>query len=432
MATPTITTTEDGIIPKGTQYDIVGDIPGGDIPITVSDVYAASTRIKGLAYYTALEFSNTISKIAGCKVYLKLENLQKTGSFKVRGAINKIATLTEEQKKKGVVAASAGNHAQGVAFASRNAGISATIVMPEFASTAKIAATKGYGAEVILHGKVFDESLAYAMKLCQEEGKTFVHPFNDKYVMAGQGTIALEILDQLADADVIVGAIGGGGLLSGIAYVAKTFKPSIRVIGVQAETCPSMAVTKKEHKLCLMKSAKTLADGIAVKQPGSLTANVMMKYVDEVVTVDEESIAHAMVMMLERCKIVSEGAGATPVAALLSGKIKGLTENTNVVCVVSGGNLDVSMISKVIERGLIKAGRKVEFTVEILDVPDSIHQLLLSINKEKGSVTSFTTRRPATLTLGICLCDVEMQCYGAEHRDKIFESLEKDGYNLVK
>ena len=413
---------------RSVPHDVVGDIPEVECPITISDVYAASKRIKGLAYYTALEYSNTISKIAGCKAYLKLENLQKTGSFKVRGAINKIATLSEEEKKKGVVAASAGNHAQGVAFASSMAGCKATIVMPEFASTAKVSATKGYGAEVVLHGKVFDESLQYAMKLCSEEGKTFVHPFNDKYVMAGQGTIALEILEQLEKVDVIIGAIGGGGLMSGVAYAAKQIKPEIRVIGVQAEQCPSFAVSKAEHKICCVKTANTMADGIAVKAPGDKTAGVLMKYLDEVVTVDEESIAQAMLVMLERCKIVSEGSGATPIAALLSGKVKGLTESTNVVCIVSGGNLDVNVINKVIERGLVKAGRKVEFTVELADVPGAIKDLLAHITEEKATVVGVSTRRPATSAIGVCLCDVQMECYGVEHRDKVFDILKKNGY----
>ncbi|GAB1221824.1 hypothetical protein ENUP19_0085G0041 [Entamoeba nuttalli] len=418
---------------EGSEYlkvphDVVGDIPNTECPITISDVYAASKRIKGYAYYTALEYSNTISKKVGCKTYLKLENLQKTGSFKVRGAVNKIATLTEEEKKRGVVAASAGNHAQGVAFASTSAGCKATIVMPEFASTAKVTATRGYGAEVVLHGKVFDESLAYAMQLCKEEGKTFVHPFNDPWVMAGQGTIALEILEQLEKCDVIIGAIGGGGLMSGVAFAAKQIKPEIRIIGVQAAECPSMAVSKAEHKICCVKTAKTMADGIAVKAPGDKTAPVLLKYVDEIVTVDEESIAQAMLLMLERCKIVSEGSGATPVAALLSGKIKGLTEDTNVVCIVSGGNLDVNVINKVIERGLVKAGRKVEFTVEIADVPGAIKDLLAHITEEKATVVGVATRRPATSAIGICLCDVQMECYGVEHRDKIFDVLKEAGY----
>ncbi|KAL7721938.1 Threonine dehydratase catabolic [Entamoeba marina] len=405
-------------------HDVIGDITTDECPITISDVYAASRRLKGMAYYTALEYSNTISRLAGCKAHLKLENLQKTGSFKVRGAINKIATLTEDEKKCGVVAASAGNHAQGVAFASTTAGCKSTIVMPEFASTAKVTATTGYGADVVLHGKVFDESLAYAMKLCRDEGKTFVHPFNDKYIMAGQGTIALEILEQLEKVDVIVGAIGGGGLMSGISYTIKQIKPEVRVIGVQAENCPSMAVSRDQGKVCQMKSANTMADGIAVKSPGSLTVGVAQQYIDEIVTVDEESIAQAMVLMLERCKIVSEAAGAVSVAALVSGKIKGLTENTNVVCIVSGGNLDVNVINKVIERGLVKSGRKVEFSIEISDVPGALSPM------KKATVVGMSTRRPATSALGVCVCDVQMDCYGIEHREKIFQRLQSEGYVL--
>ncbi|ELP92245.1 threonine dehydratase catabolic, putative [Entamoeba invadens IP1] len=419
--------TEEFCIDK-VPHEVVGDIPDEECPITIADVYAASRRIQGLAYKTPLEFSNTISKIAGCKTYLKLENLQKTGAFKVRGAINKIATLTPEEKVKGVVAASAGNHAQGVAFASSNFGTKATIVMPEFAPTAKVMATKGYGAEVVLHGKVFDESLAYAKKLCEEEGKVFVHPFDDKYVMAGQGTISLEVLDQLADADVIIGAIGGGGMMGGIGFAAKQLNPNIRVIGVQARSCPSYALTRAVGKMCCLKQGKTMADGIQVKLTGSKTVSVLAKYVDEVVTVDEESIAEAMLVMFERCKIISEGAGATPVAALLSHQIKGLTENTNVVCIVSGGNLDVNVISKVIERGLVKAGRKVNFTLELPDIPGAMKNVISIINKERGTILDILSRRPASGDLHVCICDIEMECYGVEHRDKIFDILKEKGY----
>ena len=340
------------IIPKEIVYKPTGTVVTNEIPITIADVYAATRKLKGKIYKTQIDYSNTISKLSGCKVYLKLENLQKTGSFKIRGAMNKIMSLTEEQKKKGVVAASAGNHAQGVAYSATLNGVKSTICMPIFAPTAKADATRGYGANVVLYGNSFDEALAQAQKICKETGAIFVHPFDDPYVMAGQGTIAMEILEDLQNVDVIVTAIGGGGLVSGIAYTIKQLKPEVRVIGVQAETAPSMYISKQLGEIYGTETAKTVADGIAVKVPGASTFNVVNQYVDEVVLVSNEEIQHAMLLMVERCKIVSEGAGATPVAALLSGKISGLTENTVVCCVVSGGNLDMKFLNSVICMGL--------------------------------------------------------------------------------
>jgi len=282
-----------------TLFKVKGEIEDKEIPLKIEDIYAAQKVIEGLAFKTPLEYSNTFSKMANCKVYLKEENLQRTGSFKVRGAINKIFSLTDEERKRGVVAASAGNHAQGIALASSMRGCESTIVMPKLASTAKVEATKGYGANVVLHGKVFDNSLSYALDLCKNEGKIFCHPYNDKYVMAGQGTISLEILEQLKDVDVVIGAIGGGGLMSGVGFTIKSLKPSVRVIGVQAEQCPSMMVSMRENKICEMTNAKTIADGICVKEPGSLTANIAKHYVDEVVTVREEYIGNE-----RQCRVI--------------------------------------------------------------------------------------------------------------------------------
>jgi len=393
---------------------------------TLENVYQASFVLKDIIRNTGLIHAQKIKP--DVDLYIKPENLQVTGSFKVRGAAYKISQLTMEEKAKGVIACSAGNHAQGVALAAQRNKIKSVICLPDMAPISKVEATRAFGAQIELVNGVYDDAYNYALKLKDEMGLTFIHPFDDESVIAGQGTIALEILEQLEKVDVIIGAIGGGGLMSGVAFAAKQIKPEIRVIGVQAAECPSMAVSKAEKKICCVKTAKTMADGIAVKAPGDKTAGVLLKYVDEIVTVDEESIAQAMLLMLERCKIVSEGSGATPVAALLSGKIKGLTDSTNVVCIVSGGNLDVNVINKVIERGLVKAGRKVEFTVEIADVPGAIKELLGHITEEKATVVGVTTRRPATSALGVCLCDVQMECYGIEHRDQVFEALKKAGY----
>ena len=422
---------EDGRL-KETPHTVLGEFPKLECPLKISDVFAAQRKIKDIAYVTPLEYSNTFSKMAGCKAYLKLENMQKTGSFKVRGAINKVFSLTDEERKKGVVAASAGNHAQGIAFASTMCGCESTIVMPEFAPAAKVEATKGYGAKVVLHGKAFNDALNYATELCESEGKIFCHPYNDKYVMAGQGTIALEILEQLKDVDVVIGAVGGGGLMSGVAYTIKTLKPDVRVIGVQSIECPSMALSMKEHKIVNITNPRTIADGINVAHPGDLTATVFNEYVDEVVTVDEEQIADAMVMMMERCKTISEGAGATPVAALLNGKIRGLTPNTNVVCIVSGGNADETTIDKVLERSLVRNCRIVDFTVGLVDVPGIIKKMLTIIQEEKAVVLHVSTRRPSSCGLNTCLCDLEIECAGVHHRDVIFKKLEDAEFTLIK
>ena len=413
-----------------TPHEIVGDILDIECPFTLQDVYAATKRLQNFTHKTPLEHSTTLSKMTGCNVYLKLETFQKTGSFKVRGATNKILSLSVEERKRGVVAASAGNHAQGVAFASTKCGCQSTIVMPETASAAKVAATSGYGAEVVLTGKVFDESLVYALNLCKEKGKTFVHPYNDKDVMAGQGTIAIEILDQLATADVIIGAVGGGGLMAGVGYTAKQINPKIRVIGVQAANAPSSALSFREKKMCKTFSASTMADGIAVKCPGDLTTSVNLKYLDDLVTVDEETISHAMMLMMERCKIVAEGAGSCPLAALLANKIPGLTENTNVVCIVSGGNVDYNMMNRVVERGFVRTGKRVEFTLEIDDVANAVKDLMNILENENASVMTIKTKKLVINNTTVCLCDILMECHGDEHREKIFNVLKEKEYKI--
>ena len=292
--------------------------------ITLQMIEEARERLKGVAQKTGLSYTNSVSRTADCRVYLKLENHQRTGSFKLRGAYNKVATLTDEERDRGVIAASAGNHAQGVALAASSYGCKSTVCMPKHAPLMKIAATKGYGADVVLHGDFFDEAAAKAAELAEKHDYTFVHPFNDPYVMAGQGTVGLEVLEQLPETEVIVVPVGGGGLISGIDVAAKSINPKIKIIGVQAANMPSMQRSVKDGKIAACNGKATLADGIAVKTPGELTFDICRRYVDDIVTVDEGEIAEAILWLIERVKTVAEGAGASPVAALMNGKISGI------------------------------------------------------------------------------------------------------------
>ncbi|OFI06916.1 L-threonine dehydratase catabolic TdcB [Clostridium acetireducens DSM 10703] len=307
----------------------------------------AQRNIKEVARRTPLFYTSTFSKMSGAEVYLKCENKQKTGAFKLRGAYNKIVNLTEEEKKKGVIASSAGNHAQGVAFAATAFGIKATIVMPNTAPGAKVEATKGYGAEVVQYGEVYDECAKKAVEIQKETGATYVHPFNDEYVMAGQGTVALEILEDLPETDVIVVPIGGGGLISGIAVAAKELKPEIEIIGVQPEKIASTKASLEKGEIVTLPGFKSIADGISVATPGDHSFKYIQKYVDKVVVVSEEEIKNAMYLIAARGKLIAEGAGASTVAAILSGKIN--AKGKKVVAVISGGNVDMTTISKIVE-----------------------------------------------------------------------------------
>lgn len=307
----------------------------------------ARQRITPFVHQTPLQPFRTLSEIANCQVYLKLENMQKTGSFKIRGAVNKIFSLTPEEMKYGVISASAGNHAQGVAWAANACGVPATVVMPEKAPVAKVRATASYGAKVVLHGKNYDEAYQYACQLQLEERRTFIHAFDDQAIIAGQGTIALEIMSQMFDVDAIIAPVGGGGLISGLAVAVKQHNPKIKVIGVQAAGAPSMAKSLSYGTAYCLPTVSTMADGIAVRQPGKLTFHYTQKYVDELVLVDEEELAAGILFMLERGKIITEGAGVTGVAALLAGKIN--LPSQKVAVVVSGGNIDPLLLSGLIE-----------------------------------------------------------------------------------
>jgi len=397
--------------------------------LSLDDIRAAAGALASVAHETPLDGSSTFSEMASRPVYLKLENLQKTGSFKLRGAYNKIRLLSAAEKTRGVIAASAGNHAQGVAYAARHAGIRSVIVMPETAPLSKVSATRGYGAEVVLAGSSYDEAYARAKELEAEEGLTFVHAFNDPAVMAGQGTIGLEILRQLPEIEAVVVPIGGGGLISGVATAIKEMAPHIKVYGVQAEGADAMARSKTADRLIQTAGASTIADGIAVKTPGDLTFEVIRKYVDGIVTIDDEAIASAILMLLERAKLVVEGAGAIGLAALLHGKIP---SQGSVACLISGGNIDVNFIARIIERGLVKAGRRVILTTRVIDRPGSLQKLLASIAASRGNVLYVHHDRiQHDVPLGQAKVQVSLETRDTEHTREILDALQREGYEVT-
>ena len=369
--------------------------------------------------------------VPGCAFYLKADCLQKTGAFKLRGAYYKIATLSDEEKERGVIACSAGNHAQGVAFAARDMGIKATICIPEGAPISKIEATRSYGANVVLVPGVYDDAYAEAVRLRDEQGLSFIHPFNDYSIMAGQGTIGLEILEQLPEADQVVVPIGGGGLISGVAYAIKSLKPSCRVIGVQAAGAASMYTSRQAGEVLTLPSVATIADGIAVKRPGDLTFALCQQYVDDIVTVRDDEIAAAILALLEDQKTVAEGAGAVSVAAVMFGKVDLVGKNT--VCVVSGGNVDVTTLSRIITKGLSKTGRITEFTVKIADKPGSLVQLLQTISKTGANILSVNhAREDKHSDIGACVVSMVLETRNRQHVDDIERELQSFGYHILE
>ncbi len=364
--------------------------------VTLEDVKEARGIIEDAILKTDLLENVRLSEKTGAQVFYKCENLQRTGSFKIRGACNKIAHLTDQEKACGVIASSAGNHAQGVALGAKNAGIKATICMPANAPISKVAATKSYGAEVVLHGTVYDDAYAKAVEIQGQTGATFLHPFDDKYVIAGQGTIGLEIYEQLdGNVDTVLVPIGGGGIIAGIATALKELNPNIKVIGVQTCNIPSMKKSYENGKITSAFNDITIADGIAVKTPGSLTFDIISKLVDDVITVTEEEIAEAILFMMENQKLVSEGAGAVSTAALLSEKYKPLA-GERVVCVVSGGNVDINTLYRIMSVALKRQGRRISIVAELPDVPGALATLVSIIAKKGGNVLTINQDKLAT------------------------------------
>ncbi len=352
--------------------------------VTLEDIKKAQTVLKDVIKHTAVDQSISASKLLGSEIYFKYENQQITGSFKIRGAMNKIASLTEKEKAQGVIAASAGNHAQGVAYSATRAGVKSVIVMPVHAPLNKVNATRGYGAEVILHGEIFDEAYEYARKLEKEKSYTFVHPYEDPAVIAGQGTIGLELIESLPDLDSVVVPIGGGGLISGIATVIKALRPQCKVYGVQSAQAPGMMELFHKQEISVRKRMSTIADGIAVKKPSKVMCDSFIsKFVDDIVTVTDDELAGAIVFLLERAKTVTEGSGAAGVAAVMNRKLDLGKKSCVLLC---GGNIDLNIIAKVIEKGQISKGRLVELSVVVDDVPGNLNRLTQVIARESANI----------------------------------------------
>jgi threonine dehydratase len=400
--------------------------------ISLADVVAARERVRGSIYYSPCPHSQMLSSLTGQQVYLKLENLQMTGSFKERGALNRIAMLTPEQAARGVVAASAGNHAQGVAYHATKRGIRALIVMPLATPLVKVTATRGFGAEVVLYGANYDEACEEATRLCAAEGMTFIHPFDDTAVMAGQGTIGLELLEQVPQLEAVVVPIGGGGLIGGIACAIKeacsqASRPEIRVIGVQTSRLPSMVAAVELHRAVTVEPATTIADGIAVRRAGDLTLPVVERYVDEIVTVEEDEIASAILMLLEREKTLAEGAGAAALAALLQKKTS--LDGAHTAVMVCGGNIDVTLLSRIIERGLVQDGRLIRLRIHLLDKPGALAELTLLIAKYRANIVdTLYNRAYYGVNLGDTTIDITMETRGREQVDELLNALTAEGY----
>jgi len=407
--------------------DTIDPMSSAALPINLSDINAARERIASSVYKSPCARSEMLSRITGQSVYLKLENLQMTGSFKERGALNKIATLTAEEAKHGVVAASAGNHAQGVAYHATRRGIRAVIVMPLTTPLVKVQATRGFGAEVVLHGGNYDEACVEATRLCEAEGMTFIHPFDDPLVMAGQGTIGLELLEQVEGLEAVVVPIGGGGLIGGIACALKESRPNVRVVGVQTMKLPSMREAVAAGHPVTLSPGTTIADGIAVRRAGDVTFPVVAKYVDEIVTVDEDEIASAILTLLEREKTLAEGAGAVALAALLQQRTS-LPKDTKTAVLVCGGNIDVTLLSRIIERGLVQDGR-----LHLLDKPGALLELTgLIASHRVNIVDTLYNRAYYGVNLGDTTIDITMETRGPEQVAELLAAMTSAGYRFSR
>lgn len=401
------------------------------LQVTLQGIKEAKETIKDIVKKTDMLECASLSNKTKANVFYKCENLQRTGSFKVRGACNKIANLTDKEKTNGVIASSAGNHAQGVALGAKMSGIKSTIVMPATAPLLKVSATKGYGAEVVLNGLVYDDAYAKAVEIQKETGATFLHPFNDKHVIAGQGTIGLEIFEQLNDkVDTILCPIGGGGLIAGVAVAAKALNPNVKVIGVQTANIPSMHESMKNGQVSSAFKSTTIADGIAVKTPGDMTFEIIKELVDEVVLVEEEEIAQGIVYLMENLKVVAEGSGAVTTAALLSGKYAP-KENENVVCIISGGNVDVNNLYRIIGSGLAKEGRRYSFSVTMIDKPGGFSELTKIISENNANILNANQSRLSSgAYIGKQNAEFVLETFDNEHIQKIKSDIEAAGFEI--
>ncbi len=399
--------------------------------VTLPDVRAALGRIRDRIYLSPCARSETLSRLTGTHAFLKLENLQMTGAYKERGALNKLLLLSPGERAMGLIAASAGNHAQGVAYHGGRLGVATTIVMPETTPIMKVANTRAHGARVVLHGANFDEAYAEARRLEQAEGLTFIHPFDDPAIIAGQGTVGLELVDQVPDLDAVLVPVGGGGLISGIAVAIKALRPAVRIIGVEAEGIPCMKAALAAGALVTLEPSSTLADGIAVKRAGDLTFEHVKAHVDEMVTVSEEEIASAILYLLEKEKTVTEGAGAVGVAALMNQRVRGL-EGKRVVPVISGGNIDVNLIARIIERGLVKDGRLVRVSVNLLDKPGQLAIVSTIISGARANVIEVHHTRAFASRFGNTTLQLTLETRGTEHVEEILAALRVEGYTVER
>lgn len=395
------------------------------------DIQKALPLVRQVAHHTPLVASHQLSALAGCEVLLKAECLQRTGSFKLRGAVNKLASLAAEERAGGIIAASAGNHAQGVAFAAREAGVSCTIVMPVWASLAKVQATRNYGATVVLQGDSLQEAITHARALGDQSGAAFIHPYDDPAIVAGQGTLGVEICHDAPGAGLVLVPVGGGGLLAGVALAVKTLLPRTRVIGVQAAQAPALERSFHRRRRLSVPAARTLADGIAVSDPGRAPWRLIRRYVDDVVTVSEEAIAHAQVLLLERAKLLVEGAGAVGVAALMERSAPVAPEEQAVV-VLSGGNVDIHLLSRVLEHGLAKAGRFHVLQVELPDTPGQLARLLSLLAGAGMNILNVEQNRYAPrLAFGCVLVEITGETRDSDHAGEVMERLRQAGYTPV-
>jgi threonine dehydratase len=395
--------------------------------VTLSDIQTALGRIRESIQISPCTRSETFSELAGNSVYLKLENRQRTGAYKERGALNKLLTLSAEERSRGVIAASAGNHAQAVAYHAARLGIRARICMPLPTPLIKVSATRGYGADVVLHGANYDEAFAEALRQSEADKITFVHAFDDETVIAGQGTLGLELLEQHPDLEVFVVPIGGGGMIGGLACAVKEKNPKVRVIGVQPSRLPSMKVAVAEGKPVTLAAAVTIADGIAVRRAGARTLPLVQKYVDEIVTVEEEEIANAILLLLEREKTLAEGAGAAAVAALVNHRVE--LSGKRVAAIVGGGNIDVTLLARIIERGLVKDGRLVRLRVHLPDYPGALHRLTGILAEHRANLVETSYDRAYHgVNLGDTAIDITMETRGPEHIAELIAALGAAGY----
>lgn len=397
--------------------------------LTLDKIYHAGYALKNVIRKTDMIHAPKINPDS--EIYLKTENLQITGSFKVRGAYYKISQLSDEEKAKGVIACSAGNHAQGVALAAAKNGIKSLICLPDGAPISKVEATKSYGADVCLVEGVYDDAYNKALELKDEKGYTFIHPFDDENVIAGQGTIGLEILDQLPDIDAVIVPVGGGGLISGLAFAVKQLRPQIKVYGVQASGAPSMAQSIKKGEILCLDSVSTIADGIKVKEPGINTFDFCQKYVDDIVTVTDDEISSAILTLIEQHKLIAEGAGAVPVAAAMFDKVP--IKGKKTVCLVSGGNIDVTILSRVIKRGLLKSGRSDSITIELLDKPGQLRDVSRIIADLGGNVIAIHHERASEgMDISGCYLRIVLETRNFEHKIAIRKALADEGFKIVE